>query len=213
MIPYQLLNSYLIPSPASRKKPIAVCSQTGIDYTKGALKNNLYKLTSPNPVGRAIMLGYARCKDSRTDSTQVPRRAHGTRRAPEGAALAREWKDALWDGRVEQVLAGLQTQRLGPPQESDGAEHPRRVLANNVGYFQTHRTQMDYPRFRRNGWPIGSGVTKSGVKQFNKRVKGAEQFWCLSGVEAILALRELWLSQDERWERYWNNRPGYEKAA
>jgi hypothetical protein len=137
------------------------------------------------------------------------------RDAPEAAAWARQLKDALWDGQVEQVIAALQTQaeRLGPPQESDGPEHPRRVLANNVGYFETHRPHMDYPTYRRNGWPIGSGVTESAVKQFNKRVKGTEQFWSLPGVEAILALRAMWLSQDDRWRRYWDTRPGYAKAA
>ena len=36
---------------------------------------------------------------------------------------------------------------------TDGPEHPRRVLANNVGYFQTHRHPMDYPTYRRKGWP------------------------------------------------------------
>lgn len=135
--------------------------------------------------------------------------------APEAAALARQLKDALWDGQVEQVMATLQIhgERLRPPQESGGAEHPRRVLANNVGYFQTHRQHMDYPTYRRKGWPIGSGVTESAVKQFNKRVQGTEQFWSLTGVEAILALRALWLSQDGRWGRYWNTRPAYAKAA
>jgi hypothetical protein len=137
------------------------------------------------------------------------------REAPAAAVLAAQWETALWDGQVEQVLEGLQAHaaRLGPPQATDGPEHPRRVLANNVGYFQTHRTHMDYPTYRRNGWPIGSGVTESAVKQFNKRVKGTEQFWSLPGVEAILALRALWLSQDDRWRRYWDARPPYPKAA
>jgi hypothetical protein len=121
----------------------------------------------------------------------------------------------LWPGHVVQVIAILQGHagRLGPPRESDGPEHPRRVLANNVGYFETHRHHMDYARYRAKGWPIGSGVTESAVKQFNKRVKGTEQFWSLSGVEAILALRALLLSRDGRWERYWNARPAYPKAA
>jgi hypothetical protein len=142
-------------------------------------------------------------------------RAAWGRDAPEATALACQLKGALWDGQVEQVIAALQVQaeRLGPAQESDGPEHPRRVLANNVGYFQRHRAHMDYPTYRRKGWPIGSGVTESAVKQFNKRVKGTEQFWSQPGVEAILALRALWLSQDDRWERYWNSRPGYAKAA
>jgi len=134
---------------------------------------------------------------------------------PETLVLAGQLKDHLWKGQVEQVIGILKTHagRLGPAQESDGLEHPRRVLANNVGYFQTHRHHMDYATYRAKGWPIGSGVTESAVKQFNKRVKGTEQFWSLPGVESILALRALWLSQDGRWERYWNTRPAYRPAA
>ena len=133
----------------------------------------------------------------------------------ESGALARQLKDALWDGRLDQVIEPLKmhAERLGSPQPGDGPDHPRRVLANNVSYFETHRHHMDYPTFRRKGWPIGSGVTESAVKQFNKRVKGTEQFWSMPGVESILSLRALWLSQDGRWERYWNIRPAYSKAA
>jgi len=135
--------------------------------------------------------------------------------APEALVLAEQLKDDLWAGQVDQVIAILKTHadRLGPPGESDGPEHPRRVLANNVSYFETHRHHMDYARYRAKGWPIGSGVTESAVKQFNKRVKGTEQFWSLPGVESILALRTLWLAQDCRWERHWNTRPAYRKAA
>lgn len=135
--------------------------------------------------------------------------------APEALALAQQLKDHLWDGELDQVIGILKTHadRLGPPQRSDGPEHPRRVLANNVGYFKTHRHHMDYPRYRAKGWPIGSGVTESAVKLFNKRVKGTEQFWSLPGAESILSLRALWLSQDARWERYWDTRPAYRAAA
>jgi len=135
--------------------------------------------------------------------------------APEALVLAEQLKDDLRDGQVDQVIAILKTHadRLGPPGESDGPEHPRRVLANNVGYFETHRHHMDYATYRAKGWPIGSGVTESAVKRFNKRMKGTEQFWSLPGVESILALRALWLAQDSRWERYWNTRPAYKKAA
>ncbi|MCO6439364.1 MAG: hypothetical protein J5J06_19925 [Phycisphaerae bacterium] len=133
----------------------------------------------------------------------------------ETQALAGQLKDALWNGELATVIATLRThaERLGAPGPGDGPDHPRRVLANNVNYFETHRRHMDYPTFRRKGWPIGSGVTESAVKQFNKRVKGTEQFWSLSGVESILALRAVWLSQDDRWTRYWNARPAYAKAA
>jgi len=142
-------------------------------------------------------------------------RASLGRDAPEGATLAEQLKDPLWDGAVADVVTILEehAERLGPPQASDGPDHPRRVLANNVGYFQGHHQHMDYPKYRAHGWPIGSGLTESAVKLFNKRVKGTEQFWNLDGVESILSLRALWLSQDGRWTRYWNTRPAYGKAA
>lgn len=35
-------------------------------------------------------------------------------------------------------------------------------------------------------------------QQFNKRVKGTEQFWHNHSVEPILALRALWLIDDDR---------------
>lgn len=134
---------------------------------------------------------------------------------PEAQALAEQLKDHLWAGRVDEVIVTLQghADRLGSPQTTDGSDHPRRVLANNVGYFTAHRHHMDYPTYRAKGWPIGSGVTESAVKLFNKRVKGTEQFWSIPGVESILSLRALWLSQDDRWTRYWNTRSGYQKAA
>ena len=134
---------------------------------------------------------------------------------PEAQALTGQLKDHLWVGRVDEVITTLQhhADRLGSPKAGDGPEHPRRVLANNVGYFTNHRHHMDYPTYRRKGWPIGSGMTESAVKLFNKRVKGTEQFWSIPGVESILALRALWLSQDDRWTRYWNTRPAYSKAA
>ena len=87
------------------------------------------------------------------------------------------------------------------------------MLANNAGYFQRHRAHIDYPSYRRKGWPIRFGVTESAVKQFNKRAKGTEQFWSLPGVESILPLRALWLPQDDRRHKHWNTRPAYAKAA
>lgn len=77
------------------------------------------------------------------------------------------------------------------------------MLWENLNYLERHQTQMNYPAYRAKGWPIGSAVTESGVKLFNKRFKGTEQFWNEAGAEAILALRALWLSQDQRWHHYW----------
>jgi hypothetical protein len=129
--------------------------------------------------------------------------------------MAKQWAEQLeawlWDGQVQRVIAELSAaaQKLGTPTESDTAASPRKVLASNVAYFTTHQGHMHYPEYRRRGWPIGSGETEAAVKQFNKRIKGTEQFWSTDGVESIMALRGMWLSQDDRWQRYWENRCAY----
>src|SRR6202035_3604341 len=109
--------------------------------------------------------------------------------SPKVPALADRLETQLYTGRVDKVIKYLEAEsaKLGPPAETDGEHHPRRVLAANTGYFRRNRGHMNYPEYRAKGWPIGSGNTEAGVKQFNKRVKGTEQFWSEQGVEAIIA--------------------------
>jgi hypothetical protein len=135
---------------------------------------------------------------------------HGAGTA-QAAQMGEHLEALLWDGKVERVISELSVEadKLGPPTDSDAQSHPRKVLANNVGYFTRHQNHMNYPQYRQNGWPIGSGETEAAVKQFNKRIKGTEQFWSTDGIEAILALRGMWLSQDGRWDVYWANRPAH----
>lgn len=125
--------------------------------------------------------------------------------------LAKRLETHLWEGRVERVVHWLKalSKRLGPPSATDAMDHPRRILAGNVGYFEHNARHMDYPRYRKNGWPIGSGNVEAAIKQFNKRVKGTDQFWRPKGAESMLCLRAYWLAQDDRWKHYWSNRPAY----
>lgn len=129
--------------------------------------------------------------------------------------LADQLVALLWDGRTELLLSRLEelSTRAGEPQENDPPTHPRVVLARTSAYFQRHRLQVDYPAYRARGWPIGSGITESGVKLFGKRVKGTEQFWNVQGAEAVLALRAKWLSEDEESKYYWLGRPPQAAAA
>lgn len=134
---------------------------------------------------------------------------------PESKAFSERCAGLLYESQIDAVLELLreQQQRLGQPRKSDGPQHPRRKLASACGYIEKNRPHMDYARYRKNGWPIGSGNVEAGVKQFNKRVKGTEQFWSYTGVEAVLNLRALLLSQDGRWAAYWSHRPAYLKKA
>lgn len=129
--------------------------------------------------------------------------------------LAGQLKSWLWDGQLDRLITRLEelAQAIGPPGAHDPPDHPRRTLTQNVGYFQRHRQHMNYPAYRAHGWPIASGITESGVKQFNRRVKGTDQFWLDPGAEAVLTLRACWLSQDNRWPHYWLGPTPTQEAA
>jgi hypothetical protein len=116
----------------------------------------------------------------------------------------------LWEGKMAELLDWMRQERARIKEES--AERGE-SLGREIGYFETRQKQMDYPAYRSRGWPIGSGGTESAVKQFNKRIKGTEQFWNPHQLEAILALRALWLADDDRWHRYWTTRSAYRRAA
>ena len=59
--------------------------------------------------------------------------------------------------------------------------------------------------FRRHGLPLTSAHIESGIKQTNHRVKGSEKQWFLWNAEAMLALRCLALSEDGRWDAYFDD--------
>lgn len=121
-------------------------------------------------------------------------------------ALVKDMENNLWEGRFDELIRTLREHgaRLGPPPDDASANDPREVLRKTIGYLENHRQQMDYPRYRSEGWPIGSGVTESGVKLYNKRVKGTEQFWNQPGAEAILQLRSEWLNDpNDLHHRLW----------
>lgn len=119
----------------------------------------------------------------------------------------RKW---LWEGKRAELLEWMRQEQVRVKEVS--ADRGQ-VLEREIGYMELRVEQMDYPTYRARGWPIGSGGTESAVKQFNKRVKGTEQFWHPRQLEAILALRALWLADDDRWKRYWTTRSAYRTAA
>jgi hypothetical protein len=77
-------------------------------------------------------------------------------------------------------------------------------------YLLRHSQRMQYSVYRRQGLPIGSGVTEAGCKVvFTQRFKQSGMTWNLDGGEVILRLRLAELSGvwDEVYQDYLRNQP------
>lgn len=71
-------------------------------------------------------------------------------------------------------------------------------------YFRNHEQRMDYPRYRANGWQIGSGPVESGCKRVvSQRLKGAGMRWGERGSNAMCHLNALLLSEPGQWDGFW----------
>jgi hypothetical protein len=82
-------------------------------------------------------------------------------------------------------------------------EHPdEKVVSGNLAYLEKRESQMQYPQFQAQGWPIGSGMVESGNKLVvEARLKGAGMHWADPNVNPMLALRNILCS--DRWKEEW----------
>jgi hypothetical protein len=121
------------------------------------------------------------------------------------------WAEACWQGRVAAVLEELRAVHGTRAAPAEGREakptDPYEVIRITIGYLANNQGRMDYPRYRRAGLPICSGLVESLIKQINRRVKGTEKFWNPTSAEAILQLRAAYLSDDERLAKHLKSRP------
>jgi hypothetical protein len=96
-------------------------------------------------------------------------------------------------------------------QALDMAHHPPAARSEHVDclrYFQNHQHRMDYPRYVRNGWQIGSGPVESACKTVvANRLKGSGMRWGSDGSDALCHLRALYLSEPGLWENFWKDYP------
>jgi hypothetical protein len=65
-----------------------------------------------------------------------------------------------------------------------------KVLQRERGYFASNALRMQYPLFRKQGLPVGSGAVEGGAKFLvQQRMKRAGMRWSELGARAILHLR------------------------
>ncbi len=76
------------------------------------------------------------------------------------------------------------------------------LVTGNLAYLKKRETQIQYPLFQAQGWPIGSGIVESGNKLVvEARMKGSGMHWHEKHVNPMLALRNMVCSN--RWKEEW----------
>lgn len=82
-------------------------------------------------------------------------------------------------------------------------QHPQmEIIAENLSYLEKRQSQMQYPAYQAQGWPIGSGIVESGNKLVvEARLKGAGMHWERGNVNPMLGLRNIVCS--DRWSQEW----------
>jgi hypothetical protein len=71
-------------------------------------------------------------------------------------------------------------------------------------YFKKNKLYMDYHRFLKNGWPIGSGIIEAACKSIVKqRMCRSGQRWTRKGGQTILTLRSH--VKSNRWNIFWKS--------
>lgn len=127
---------------------------------------------------------------------------------PEYHKLRHRWKGLLYDGKrdklVSELCAAAERHAPRPHQPADlPPGSPERILWTHVNYIEEYREHMDYPRYRAQGLPIGSGHAEAACKRLGVRMKGANKRWTPQGAEAMVTLICERASEDGRWSRRW----------
>ena len=114
-------------------------------------------------------------------------------------AQVRRWCQCLKHRGGAALLVELE--QLDLSQASPTARESYRQL---LGYVRNNVHRMDYPRYVKNGWQIGSGKVESACKSVVcQRLKGPGMRWRSYGTTALCQLRALYKSQPNLWQHYW----------
>jgi len=122
---------------------------------------------------------------------------------PSDPAKQKAWmkvhqKHLLDKGKIAKLVGVLRSLR---------SRHPEVVVKvrSEADYFERNAQRMQYPKFRRQHFFVGSGVIEAGCKTvIAARLKRSGMFWTTRGANAILSLRGSFLNG--RFEDYWADR-------
>lgn len=94
------------------------------------------------------------------------------------------------------MLERLQRQKMTAEVEED--------YDRLLNYLKSNEHRMDYPRYLKYGWQIGSGAIESACKRVvNQRMCMGGMRWGEAGSDAVAHLRALYQSDPNQWDAYW----------
>ena len=97
------------------------------------------------------------------------------------------------------ILATLEA--LDLTGRSDAVRETHRLV---TGYVRNNLHRMDYPRYREEGWQIGSGHIEAACKTVvNQRLKQSGMRWGSDGADAVCHLRALYEGETSQWDAFW----------
>ena len=126
----------------------------------------------------------------------------GAKRFPSDDKERKRWAKKmigkLNTGRVEVLISEL---RAVPTHNVE----LRKILNTEADYFERNKERMRYPKFRKQGLFVGSGVIEAGCKTvIGSRLKQSGMFWTVRGANAIIALR--CYRRSGKFEDYWESK-------
>jgi len=103
----------------------------------------------------------------------------------------------ILSSRAQAVIERLEDNARILTPESRAAK----ALRREAGYLQRNLPFMDYARYLKNGWPIGTGVVEGACRHLVKdRMELSGMRWTIAGAEALLALRAV--NENGDWEAF-----------
>lgn len=121
------------------------------------------------------------------------------RPGPGAGPLLDAWCHSLKHAGGQQVIRMLE--RLPRQQMTAEVQADYDRLLN---YLRNNEHRMDYPRYLKHGWQIGSGAIESACKRvINQRLCLGGMRWGEAGSDAVAHLRALYQSDADQWDAFW----------
>jgi hypothetical protein len=117
---------------------------------------------------------------------------------PASDAQAQQWAQryctVLEEDGGQALRRRLRQVRYADSERQQAVECLRRYLGKNTD-------RLDYPDYKRRGYPISSGMMESFCKQLGQRIKGPGMRWNTDHVTPMATLVSLWANDE--WDTYW----------